>query len=80
MEAGWEIRVKYHWEFAEGLDDAGALALFTIKFNSVGNGDPANGEILSHEDIEISHHWDYPHENHFVQDAECVQRSPRLAA
>lgn len=64
VEAGWEIRVKYHWEFAQGLDDAGALALFTIKFNSVENGgDPANGEILSHEDIEISHHWDYPHEN-----------------
>ena len=64
VEAGWEIRVKYHWEFAEGLDDAGALALFTIKLNSVENGgDPANGEILSHEDIEISHHWDYPHEN-----------------
>ena len=64
VEAGWELRVKYFWEFAQGLDDAGALALFTIKLNSTENGgDPAEGVILSHEDIEIAHHWEYPHEN-----------------
>jgi hypothetical protein len=64
VEAGWEMRVKYSSLYAENLDDAGALGLFTIRLNSTENGgDPANGEILSHEDIHIHHTWDYPNEN-----------------
>lgn len=64
VEAGWELRVKYSAQYASGLDDAGALSLFTIKLNSVENGgDPTNGVILSHEDISISHQWDWPNEN-----------------
>ena len=64
VEAGWEIRVKYASLFASGLDDAGALALFTIKLNSAENGgDPANGAVLSHDAIGISHQWNWPNEN-----------------
>ena len=64
VEAGWEIRVKYSWNFAENLDDAEALALFTIKLNSAANGgDPAEGVILSPDDINLQHQWDYPNEN-----------------
>jgi hypothetical protein len=64
VEAGWEIRVKYSSQYAAGLDDAGALALFSIRLNSAENGgDPANGDLLSHEDINISHNWDWPNEN-----------------
>jgi hypothetical protein len=64
VEAGWEIRVKYSWQYAENLDDAGALGLFTIRLNSAENGgDPGNGEVLSHDDINIHHTWDHPNEN-----------------
>ncbi|HPC19737.1 MAG: hypothetical protein KBC66_04640 [Kiritimatiellae bacterium] len=64
VEAGWEIRVKYSSRFAADLNDEEALALFTIKLNSAENGgDPANGVVLSHDDINISHQWDWPNEN-----------------
>ena len=64
VEAGWTIYVKYASLFAAGLDDAGAKALFTIKLNSTENGgDPAAGAVLSPEDIELSHSWNWPNEN-----------------
>ncbi len=59
VEAGWQIRVKYSWKFASGLSTEQALALFTIKLNSTENGgDPANGTVLSPDDIDLSHTWD----------------------
>ena len=64
VEADWQIRVKYASAFAAGLDDAGALALFTIRLNSTENGgDPTNGVVLSPDDIELAHQWDWPNEN-----------------
>ena len=64
VEAGWSLRVKYSGTFAADLNDEEALALFTIKLNSAENGgDPADGVILSHDDIEIQHEWDWPNEN-----------------
>jgi Glycosyl hydrolase family 57/Alpha amylase, catalytic domain/Bacterial TSP3 repeat len=61
VEAGWDIRIKYSWEFAAGLDDAGALALFSIRLNSAENGgDPADGTLLNPEDINLTHTWDFP--------------------
>lgn len=64
VEADWDIRVKYSAPFAAGLNDEEALALFTVKLNSMENGgDPTNGVILSHDDISISHQWDWPNEN-----------------
>ena len=56
--------MKYSSRFAADLNDEEALALFTIKLNSAENGgDPANGVVLSHDDINISHQWDWPNEN-----------------
>ncbi len=64
VEAGWDVRIKYSSSFASGLDDAGALSLFTIKLNSSENGgDPANGSVLSASDINLRHQWNYPDEN-----------------
>ncbi len=64
VEAGWQIRVKYSSLFAAGLDDAGALGLFTIRLNSTENGgDPADGVVLSPVDIGLTHQWDWPNEN-----------------
>ncbi|NLB64956.1 MAG: hypothetical protein GX803_00585 [Lentisphaerae bacterium] len=64
VEAGWSFRVKYSGTFAADLNDEEALALFTIKLNSAENGgDPADGVILSHDDIDIQHDWDWPNEN-----------------
>lgn len=64
VEAGWQVRVKYSSSFASGLDDAGALALFTIRLNSTENGgDATNGVVLSPQDINLSHQWNFPNEN-----------------
>lgn len=64
VEAGWDVRVKYSSSFASGLSDAEAMALFTIRLNSTENGgDPANGTVLSAEDINLRHDWDWPNEN-----------------
>ena len=59
VEAGWEIRVKYSWKFASGLNTEEAKALFTIRLNSAENGgDPAAGITLSPADIQLVHTWD----------------------
>ena len=64
VEAGWQIRIKYSSTFAAGISGDDALDLFTIKLNSAENGgDPANGTVLSAEDIGLSHTWNYPNEN-----------------
>ena len=64
VEAGWQIRVKYSSTFAAGLDDAGALALFTLRLNSTENGgDPTNGVVLSPDDVDLAHQWNWPNEN-----------------
>ena len=64
VEAGWNITVKYSSSFASGLDDAGALNLFTIRLNSTENGGPgSDGVVLSHDDIDITHQWNWPNEN-----------------
>lgn len=59
VEAGWEIRVKYSWKFASGLNTEEAKALFTIRLNSAENGgDPAAGVTLSPTDVQLAHTWD----------------------
>ena len=64
VEAGWTLRVKYTWNFAEGISGDDALDLFTIKLNSTENGgDPANGTVLTPEDINLAHTWGNPGEN-----------------
>ena len=64
VEAGWTIRIKYSSSFAAGISGDDALNLFTIKLNSAENGgDPANGTVLTAEDIDLAHTWNYPYEN-----------------
>ncbi len=60
VEATWEIRIRYTKQFAWSLPGGvEPLDLFTIKLNSTENGgDPANGAVLSPEDIQLTHTWD----------------------
>jgi hypothetical protein len=64
VEAGWTVRIKYSSTFAAGISGDDALDLFTIRLNSTENGgDPADGTVLTPEDVDLAHVWNYPYEN-----------------
>jgi hypothetical protein len=64
VEAGWTIYVKYFSHWAGGLNGDEPLDYFTIRLNSTENGGlGSNGEVLSHEDINITHQWNWDGDN-----------------
>ena len=66
VECGWELQLKYNWEFAAGLGDDDAKALFTFQFESPGEEDGKKivvTNFVAGSDASVSHQWNHPHEN-----------------
>lgn len=61
VEYGWEVRLKYNWEFAAGLDDDGARALFSAQFFSP-TADGGTNVVTMGPEL-FTHQWNYPNEN-----------------